>query len=73
MTRSCILATVVAMASVACASTPPAKPTTDPAQARLNQAAAAIQTSLRQLAEAEQYERMKVAPGTPDHRLPIES
>jgi len=52
MTRSCILATVVAMASVACASTPPAKPTTDPAQARLNQAAAAIQTSLRQLAEA---------------------
>lgn len=47
-----------------CASAPKAAAPTDPAQARLDAAASDIQRSLLRLSEAEQYERMKVAPGS---------
>lgn len=49
-----------------CASTPPPKPATpDAAQLRLNDAASSIQQSLRRLSEAEQYDKLKVAPNAP--------
>lgn len=53
-----------------CATVPPPAPTpVDPAQQSLSATAASIQQSLRQLSEAEQYERMKVAPNSPRLRV----
>lgn len=48
----------------ACASAPPPRKPVDPAQAQLDATASDIQRSLERLASAEQYERMKVAPGS---------
>lgn len=59
-----ILVSAVVAALAACATTAPPAPT-DPAQAQLDATARSIQQSLQRLSEAEQYARMKVAPGTP--------
>lgn len=63
-TRLVLAASALALMA-GCATPRPVGAPVDPAQTQLNAAAAAIQSSLRQLSEAEQYERMKVAPGTP--------
>lgn len=62
--RSVLLSSILALLA-GCATTAQPPAPTDPAQAQLDAAARSIQHSLRQLSEAEQYGRMKIAPGTP--------
>lgn len=66
--RSTLFLALVALLSGCATPAPKPAPAPDPAQTRLTETASAIQTSLRRLAEAEQYERMKIAPNTPDLR-----
>ncbi|WP_164153614.1 DotD/TraH family lipoprotein [Stenotrophomonas maltophilia] len=61
-----------AVLSAGCATTRSAgSPAPDAAQQNLTAAASAIQQSLRDLSEAEQYDKMRTAPGTPRLRVQI--
>ncbi|HDS1082383.1 TPA: DotD/TraH family lipoprotein [Stenotrophomonas maltophilia] len=69
--QAVLLATCAAL-SAGCATTRSAGPSaSDPAQENLTAAASAIQQSLRDLSEAEQYDKMRTVPGTPRLRTQI--
>lgn len=64
------LTIAMAGALVGCATTHPAPRTPDPVQLQLAAAAQSVRTSLRQLAEAEQFDKMKRLP-SPTEAAPV--